>query len=165
VNFNIRQIGVWIYLSLAGNPIGSKLPHMSASPVFSYCLVIPESVIDENGHVNNVAYVQWMQDAATVHHPEAAGYKRIGNTTWYASEHHVHYLLPAFSGEEIEVRTWISEIKRVRVHRRYEFVRKFDGKVIARGETEWVHVDAKTGSPIAIPANLPDIFPVLPDPI
>ena len=29
-------------------------------PIFIYSFTIPENVIDENGHVNNVAYVQWM---------------------------------------------------------------------------------------------------------
>jgi acyl-CoA thioester hydrolase len=72
-------------------------------------------------------------------------------------------LLPAFPGEEIEVRTWLSEIKRVRARRRYEFLRKSDGKVIVKGETDWVYVDAKTGRPIAIPTEVGELFPVLPD--
>lgn len=33
-------------------------------PVYSKTLVVPETAIDENGHVNNVAYVQWMQEIA-----------------------------------------------------------------------------------------------------
>ena len=30
-------------------------------------LVVPDTAIDANGHVNNVQYVQWMQDAAIAH--------------------------------------------------------------------------------------------------
>jgi acyl-CoA thioester hydrolase len=85
------------------------------------------------------------------------------NTTWYAREHRIEYLLPAFLGEELEVRTWLSEIKRVRAHRKYEFIRKSDGKVVVKGETDWVYVDAKTGKPMAIPAEVGELFPVLPD--
>ena len=134
-----------------------------AGPIFSYSFIIPESVIDENGHVNNVAYVQWMQEAA-IRHPESVTvYKPAENTTWYAREHRIEYLLPAFPGEEIEVRTWLSEIKRVRAHRKYEFLRKSDRKVIVKGETDWVYVNAKTGRPIAIPAVVGELFPVLPD--
>jgi acyl-ACP thioesterase len=33
---------------------------MPISPVYSKSFLIPQTVIDENGHVNNVAYVQWM---------------------------------------------------------------------------------------------------------
>jgi len=136
---------------------------ISSSPIFTYTFTIPESAIDENGHVNNVAYVQWMQDAA-IRHPESmTKYKPAENTTWYAREHRIEYLLPAFVDEEIEVRTWLSEIRRVRAHRRYEFIRKSDGKVVVKGETDWVYVDAKTGRPIAIPAEVEKFFPVLPD--
>ena len=134
------------------------------NPIFTYSFTVPESVIDENGHVNNVAYVQWMQDAAIRHAQSVTEYKPLENSTWYAREHRIEYLLPAFLGEEIEVRTWLSEVKRVRAHRRYEFIRKSDGKVIAKGETEWVYMDAKTGRPIAIPSGVEEFFPVLPDP-
>jgi len=136
---------------------------MSASPIFTYSFTIPESVIDENGHVNNVVYVQWMQDVAIRHAEALTDYTPAENTTWYAREHRIVYLLPAFLGEEIEVRTWISEIKRVRAHRRYEFLRKSDGKVVVKGETDWIYVEAKTGRPIAIPADALKLFPVLPD--
>src|SRR5688500_19785967 len=78
-------------------------------PIFSYSFIIPESVIDENGHVNNVAYVQWMQEVAIRHPESVTEYKPAENTTWYAREHRIEYLLPAFPGEEIEVRTWRSE--------------------------------------------------------
>lgn len=131
-------------------------------PIFTYSFTIPESVIDENGHVNNVAFVQWMQEAA-IHHGEALDYKQPENTGWFVREHRVEYLLPAFLGEELEVHAWLSEIKRVRLHRRYEFIRKSDGKVIVKGETDWVYVDAITGRPIAIPAEVGELFPVLPD--
>ena len=84
-----------------------------SNSIFTYTFAVPENAIDENGHVNNVAYVQWMQDAA-IRHPEAVTeYKPAENTTWYAREHRIEYLLPVFLGEEIEVRTWLSEIKRV----------------------------------------------------
>ena len=134
---------------------------MSNPAIFTYKFSVPQSVIDENGHVNNVAYVQWMQEAAAIHHPQAVGYKPADNTTWYAREHRIEYLLPAFQGEEIEVRTWLSEIRRVRVHRQYEFIRKSDRKVIVKGETDWVYVDAKTGRPISIPEEVHALFPAL----
>jgi acyl-CoA thioester hydrolase len=137
---------------------------MSHPSVFTYTFTVPQSAIDGNGHVNNVAYVQWMQDAAAIHHPQAVGYKTPENATWYAREHRVVYLLPAFLGEEIEVRTWLSEYRRVRVRRKYEFIRKSDGKVIVKGETDYVYVDARTGRPITIPEDMQALFPAVADP-
>ncbi|HSM71303.1 MAG TPA: thioesterase family protein [Anaerolineales bacterium] len=73
-------------------------------------------------------------------------------------EHRIEYLLPAFEGEEIEIRTWIENLRRVRSLRRYEFARKSDDKVLVRGETEWVFVDVRTGSPRAVPSEVTVVF-------
>ncbi|MGZ9166548.1 MAG: acyl-ACP thioesterase, partial [Anaerolineales bacterium] len=35
---------------------------MPISSTYSKLFIISQSTMDENGHVNNVAYVQWMQD-------------------------------------------------------------------------------------------------------
>ena len=61
---------------------------MSHPSIFSYTFTIPQSVIDENGHVNNVAFVQWMQDAAIRHGQERlAGYNGYNlNTTWMLNQ-------------------------------------------------------------------------------
>jgi acyl-CoA thioesterase FadM len=52
---------------------------------------------------------------------------------------------------------------RVRSLRRYEFIRRQDGKLLVRGATEWVFVDLKTGYPMPIPENIAALFPLLPD--
>ena len=132
---------------------------MPISSIYSKTIIIPESAIDENGHVNNVVYVQWMQDIAVEHYAAIGGVEAQGpDATWVVREHKIEYLLPAFAGEEIEIKTWVEDIRRVRSLRKYEFVRKSDGKVLVRGETDWVFVDAKTGSPRAIPDNVTDVF-------
>ena len=69
-------------------------------------------------------------------------------------EHRIEYLLPAFEGEEVEIRTWVENVRRVRSLRKYEFVRKADGKVLVKGETDGVFVDVKTGAPRAIPEEV-----------
>ena len=132
---------------------------MPISSIYSKLFIIPQSTIDENGHVNNVAYVQWMQDIAIEHYAAIGGIEAQGKyATWVIREHRIEYLLPAFAGEEIEIKTWVENIRRVRSLRKYEFVRKSDEKVLVRGETEWVFVDAKTGRPIPIPSEVSKVF-------
>jgi acyl-CoA thioester hydrolase len=127
--------------------------------IYTRTFTIPPESIDENGHVNNVAYVQWMQDIAVEHYSAIGGVEAQGKeATWYIREHRIEYLLPAFAGEEIEVRTWVENIRRVRSLRKYEFVRKSDGKVLVRGETDWVYVDVKTGKPLAVPDWMFELF-------
>ena len=47
-------------------------PKPQLEPIYTYEFTVPDEAVDENGHVNNVMYVQWMQDAA-VRHYEAMG--------------------------------------------------------------------------------------------
>jgi len=132
---------------------------MPISPTYSKLITIPKSAIDENGHVNNVTYVQWMQDIAVEHYASIGGVTAQGpDATWVVREHKVEYFMPAFENEEIEIKTWVEDIRRVRSLRKYEFTRKNDGKVLVKGETDWVFVDAKTGRPLAIPKEVEDIF-------
>jgi acyl-CoA thioester hydrolase len=132
---------------------------MPISSIYSKTLVIPKSAIDENGHVNNVAYVQWMQDIAVEHYSAIGGVEAQGyHATWVVREHRIEYLLPAYAGEEIEVKTWVENIRRVRSLRKYEFVRKSDSKVLVKGETDWVFVDANSGRPLPIPEKVSSVF-------
>lgn len=132
---------------------------MSISSIYSKIITIPKSAIDENGHVNNVMYVQWMQDIAVEHYASIGGIEAQGSeSTWVVREHKVEYFLPAFIDEEIEIRTWVENIRRVRSLRKYEFVRKSDGKILVKGETDWVFVDTKTGMPRAVPKEVENIF-------
>jgi acyl-CoA thioester hydrolase len=127
--------------------------------VYTRSFTIPSDAIDENGHVNNVAYVQWMQNIAVEHYASIGGIEAQGkNATWVIREHKIEYFLPAFAGEEIEIKTWVENIRRVRSLRKYEFVRKSDGRILVQGETDWVFVDARTGRPLLIPAEVSGVF-------
>jgi acyl-CoA thioester hydrolase len=132
---------------------------MPISSAYSKIISIPQSAIDENGHVNNVDYVQWMQDIAVEHYASIGGIQAQGsNATWVVRGHRIEYFLPAFIGEEIEIRTWVENIQRVRSLRKYEFVRKSDGRILVKGETDWVFVDVKSGRPLAIPQEVINVF-------
>jgi len=132
---------------------------MPISLSYSKIFKIPQSAIDENGHVNNVTYVQWMQDIAVEHYASIGGIQAQGpDATWVVRSHSIEYFLPAFLGEEIEIKTWVANIQRVRSKRMYEFIRKVDEKVLVKGETDWVFVNIQTGRPLEIPREVVDVF-------
>jgi acyl-CoA thioester hydrolase len=139
---------------------------MNSPRPYTYTFKIPQSAIDENGHVNNVAFVQWMQDAAVNHYTSHGGVEALGGeATWVVREHRIEYLLPAFVNEEIEIQTWISEVRRIRSQRQYRFIRKADNHLLVRGATEWVYVDIKSGKPIPIPQEILNLMPIIPNSI
>jgi acyl-CoA thioester hydrolase len=132
---------------------------MPISSTYSKTFIIPGNSIDENGHVNNVAYVQWMQDIAVEHYASIGGIQTQGpDATWVVRSHRIEYFRPAFLGEEIEIKTWVENVQRVRSLRMYEFVRRSDGKTLVKGETDWVFVDVKSGRPLAIPEEVKNVF-------
>ena len=124
-----------------------------------------ERDIDSNGHVNNIVYVQWMQDAA-IAHSDAVGCTAATSAsgcTWVARSHHIEYLRPAFAGDRITVQTWIVDATRKSSSpRRYRMVRDSDGAVLARGETLWVFIDVQSGRPRTIPPEVIQCFEVVP---
>lgn len=133
--------------------------------VYPYEFTIPDEAVDENGHVNNVMYVQWMQDAAVRHYEAMSGTQptQVIGATWVVRSHKIEYLTPAFAGERIRVLTWVVNMRRVRSLRRYHFIRVADEQLLVRGETDWVFVDANTGRPRAVPPELANLFSLVPD--
>lgn len=133
--------------------------------VFRQSMTVPPEAVDINGHVNNVVYLQWMQDAA-VRHARAVGSvdaTRAAGGTWVVRSHHVDYLRPAYAGERIEVLTWVADLQRRRSRRRYKFLRAEDGRTLVVGETLWVFVDALSARPRDIPDAVRACFEVVPE--
>jgi acyl-CoA thioester hydrolase len=131
-------------------------------PVYRFNLTVPAEAVDENRHANNVAYVQWMQEAA-IQHSAACGGTRLAQAlgaSWVIRTHRIEYLSPAFAGDAVTVVTWVVNFRKVRSLRRYRFIRAADQTVLAEGETNWVFVDAATGRPQAIPDEIRKAFGV-----
>lgn len=132
-------------------------------PIYKHDITVTADMVDENGHVNNVAYVQWMQDAA-VRHAQASGCTPAAlalGATWVVRTHHIEYLRPAFAGDTITVLTWVANFRRVGSLRKYKMIRAGDEAVVAQAETDWVFVDAKTGRPRKIPDEIKNTLPVV----
>lgn len=139
------------------------LSRMDGDAIYSHEITADTRVIDANGHVNNVAYVQWMQEAAIAHFRSIGGIESMRQAagTWVARSHWIEYLRPAFAGDRVQIHTWVASVRRVRSTRKYSFERASDGAILARGETDWVFVDIETGRPCAIPADIRRAFAIV----
>ena len=139
------------------------MPQNPTEAIYIHEFLIPESALDQNGHVNNVVYVQWMQGVAILH-SEATGGTQATNSigaTWFVRSHNIEYLTPALAGDQVILQTWVVDFRRATSLRRYRFIRKKDKKLLAKGETEWVFVDIKSGRPRTIPAEVQITFPLI----
>ncbi len=117
--------------------------------------------LDFLGHLNNAAYVRLMQEAA-IEASTAAGYSpswyRVHGTGWVIRRLQIRYHAPAHYAEELEITTWVSDVKRVSSHREYQIMRLSDGVQIARARVNWVYIDLNTGQPTRIPGEFQAAF-------
>jgi acyl-CoA thioester hydrolase len=125
---------------------------------------VKEDQIDVNGHVNNMVYVGWMIDAAVGHSRASGGtaaMEKCGGS-WVVRSHYIEYLSPAYLMDTVRVSTWVENIGAVRSLRKYRFERTSDSALLASGETDWVYVDAGSGSPVRIPGEVRVCFSLPP---
>ena len=127
-------------------------------------IVVPESAFDLIGHVNNVQYVQWMQDAAEYHSGllgwPRARYAALGRH-WIIRAHNIEYFHSAFLGQRIFAETWVADFKRIKSWRKFRFVRPEDGVVLAKAATLFIFCDSASGGPVRIPPEVIADYPVL----
>ncbi|UCC51464.1 MAG: hypothetical protein JSV68_20510 [Anaerolineaceae bacterium] len=55
--------------------------------------------------------------------------------------------------DELQIATWVSDMKRATAVRHYIVSRVSDNQLLARARALWVWIDLKTSTPIRIPAN------------
>ncbi|GMN88790.1 acyl-CoA thioesterase [Francisella sciaenopsi] len=121
--------------------------------------VLPEH-IDPNNHLNNIVYLQWMQDIA-IAHVKANGVFDVTEAhglTWFAKKHTIEYLAQGFLGDDIVVITWVESMTKISTFRKYHIYRKSDKTLLCKADTLWVMVNAQKGRPAKIPIELVEIF-------
>ncbi len=139
---------------------------MTPARIFSRSFAVPAEAIDLQGHVNNLAYVGWMQDVA-IEHSTMVGwpmrrYLDLG-AGWVVRSHFIEYFRPAFADEQLSLHTWVPRFDQRSTPRRYLFLREADRTVLAEAETIWVFVDLATGRRRPIPPELLGSFDPVPD--
>ena len=112
--------------------------------------------IDMAQHVNNSNYLAYLEDCGIelvrskgwpVARMTEAGFGII------ARQYRIEYKEPALMDDELEIVTWVSDVKRATAVRHYTVSRVVDGQLLARARALWVWVNLETGKVIRIPTN------------
>jgi len=125
----------------------------SPSP-FEIMLAVEPADLDQLGHVNNVTYLRWVQDAAVAHWKAVAPAADQSRVLWIVLRHEIDYKQPAFLGDAIIARTWVGTASRVRFERFTELLRAEDRTVLAQARTMWCSIDSQSRRPVAVNAEL-----------
>jgi acyl-CoA thioester hydrolase len=136
-----------------------------AAPTHAYThrFIVEASDIDQLGHANNVAYVRWVQDVAAAHwhhlYPPTA---ELPPQVWVVQEHRVRYLRSAYAGDELQVSTWVADVKGASSKRLTRIERVADNQLLCAAETQWVLLDAASGRPVRVPGDVAErLMPII----
>lgn len=124
--------------------------------IFSFPYQVQEKDIDELNHVNNVVYLQWVQDAAIKHWSKLTENQKFNDYVWVVVRHEIDYIRPSFLGDELHITTWVGQTQESTSIRHVEVFK--NDKLITRTQTTWRLLDAKTFKPIAIPEEMRQIL-------
>jgi len=123
--------------------------------VHTYPLTIRHYECDAYGRVNPANILRYMQEAAFAG-SAAVGYtpQRYANLNlqWLAYETDIEYKVPVHYNDELAVKTWVVDFRRVRSLRNYEFYRGEQHVVSA--STDWVLLDTTQMRPTTIPDDI-----------
>jgi YbgC/YbaW family acyl-CoA thioester hydrolase len=136
--------------------------------------------VDALGHVNNAAYLNYLEQAAVDHATflglDLPWLQELGGV-FVARRHEIVFLRPTFAGDLLRVVTWLDEPRGARVERHYLVFRELgpisevpvggrpitlrvtpdNDTVSARATTEWVFANDQ-GQPRRIPNEVVRLF-------
>ena len=119
---------------------------------FSHSFRVTADDIDEQGHVNNVSYLRWIQDVAVAHWRHAALEEQIEKYFWVVVRHEIDYKKPGFENEEITATTWVGDWTHVTCERFTDITR--GEELLVTGRTVWCMLDRQTAKPTRIAKEL-----------
>lgn len=116
--------------------------------IFETSYTVMSSHIDELNHVNNVVYLEWIQDIANLHWTQLKKEVDTSAYVWVVIRHEIDYIGQALLGDEIIAKTWVGKTGGIRSIRHVEFYK--NNKPIVKAQTTFCLVTARTFKPTRI---------------
>jgi acyl-CoA thioester hydrolase len=113
--------------------------------------------IDMMQHLNNAAYLDYAMDAGvqlTSAYGWPMSYWMEEGIAFIARRNSIEYLSPAYLDEELEIVTWLYNIRPATVTRHFDIRRVGEDELLARKQTLWVMLNLNTGRPMRIPDSM-----------
>ena len=126
--------------------------------VFETQITVTKDDIDELNHVNNVRYVQWVNDAAKLHWQQNTSKQITDAYYWVVISHHIDYKSSAFLNDVITLKTYVTKSEGVTSTRIVEMYNSKSNKLLVKSETNWCLIDAKTNRPTRITDEIVKLF-------
>ena len=134
----------------------NKAPTNTVS--FHHSFSVQTKYLDKLNHVNNVVYLQWVNDIAEKHWGLLSNDSINKTYYWVAIRHEIDYINQAFLGDEITVFTWVGESEGVKSLRHTHIYK--EETLLAKAQSTWCLIDAKTNKLTRIKQDILDLISV-----
>lgn len=128
------------------------------SLVYNHDIIAQLKDLDELNHVNNVVYLQWVQDAASAHWNTYASQTVKEKYFWVVLRHEIDYKASALLHDEVMAKTWVQDYNGVKSTRIVQLFRKRDGVLLAEARTIWCLMNRQSGRPVRVPDEIKNVF-------
>ena len=125
---------------------------VSGVTAYQYKIGIDPDDIDFMGHVNNAAYLKWVQDAVVSHWQKLAPAEAVARHLWVALKHEITYRKPAFLDDEVIAQVVLEQVHGARAF--YQTLIKRGEDVLAEVRSSWCCLDAETMRPARLAKDI-----------
>lgn len=126
--------------------------------VFEKEIVVTASDLDSRNHVNNVRYVQWVQDVAEAHWMNKTSETMRSEYYWIMLSHFIQYKAEALLNDKLVLKTFVTKSEGLRSTRMVEIYNQTSGKLLTSSETIWCFMSHNTQKPTRITEEIAGLF-------
>jgi len=119
--------------------------------------VVPED-LDELRHVNNIRYLQWIQDLSRKHWEAVVDPALRSSLVWVVRSHHITYHRAAILGDSIHMATHVERFQGPISERAVEMTLAKTGEPLVSAQTQWCLLDAGSLRPKRVPEAIIKLF-------
>lgn len=126
--------------------------------IFEKTITVSNKDLDQLNHVNNVRYVQWVQDIAEAHWLAYATKDILKTYSWFLVNHFIEYKNQALLGDKLLLKTFVPKAEGVSTVRHVEIINIETQQLIVNSKTKWCLIDSKTQRPTRIVPEIAKLF-------
>ncbi|WP_272022953.1 acyl-CoA thioesterase [Olleya namhaensis] len=123
---------------------------------YSQTLTVTPNDLDELNHVNNVKYIEWVNQVAKAHWVTHATKQILDQYFWVLILHHIDYKQEIVLGQTVILNTYVKSCQGVTSIRVVEIL--VDEKICAYSETKWCLIHTENNKPARITPEIITLF-------
>ncbi len=125
---------------------------------FEKFITVTRDDLDTLNHVNNVRYVQWVNDVAIAHWNQKATKEMLKKYAWALIKHNIEYKSAAVLNDVVKLKTYVTKAEGVTSIRIVEMYNNKTENLLVRSETTWCLLNSVNLRPARITTEIINLF-------